>query len=183
MNETTVPHRRGFSVTANRKSKAKKISKIINDFTEHSLKNARLLDIGTGNGEISHFLSKEFDVISVDIEDHRNSTEGYMFLITTESLPFPDEYFDVVVSNHVIEHVSDQQLHLSEIARVLKPNGVVYLATPNRLWPWEVHYQVPVLHYLPQQTFMSLLKRIKIYREVLRLITWHQLKKAGQTLF
>jgi 2-polyprenyl-3-methyl-5-hydroxy-6-metoxy-1,4-benzoquinol methylase len=63
-------------------------------------------------------------------------------------LPFPDEYFDVVVSNHVIEHVSDQQLHLSEIARVLKPNGVVYLATPNRLWPWEVHYRVLVLHYL-----------------------------------
>jgi cyclopropane fatty-acyl-phospholipid synthase-like methyltransferase len=66
MNKTTVPHRRGFSVTANRESKAKKISKIIDDFTEHSLKNALLLDIGTGNGEISHLLSKEFDVISVD---------------------------------------------------------------------------------------------------------------------
>ncbi len=183
MDNTTILHRRGFSVTSNRESKAKKITKIINDFRVHPGKKARLLDIGTGNGEISHCLSKSFDVISVDIEDNRSSTEGYTFLITSESLPFSDDYFDIIVSNHVVEHVYDQQLHFSEMARVLKPNGIVYLATPNRLWPWEVHYQLPLIHYLPHTFFIALLKRLGKFKEDVNLLTWFDIKKAVKSDF
>jgi 2-polyprenyl-3-methyl-5-hydroxy-6-metoxy-1,4-benzoquinol methylase len=183
MNYTTIPYRRGFLVSTNRKSKAKKITKIINDFRVHTDKKLKLLDIGTGNGEISHFLSKDFDVISVDIEDNRGLIEGYSFLITSESLPFSDDYFDIIVSNHVVEHVFNQKLHFSEMARVLKLNGIVYLATPNRLWPWEVHYQLPLIHYLPQNLFILSLKLMKKYKEDLSLITWFQLKKFVKPYF
>jgi len=183
MNETNISQRRGFSAIANREGKTKKILKIVGELTNHPSKKALLLDIGTGNGGISHFLSQEFEVISVDIEDQRSLKKGYAFLITNELLPFSDECFDVVVSNHVIEHVVKQELHISEIARVLKPGGIAYLATPNRLWPWEVHYQLPLLHYLPQRIFMFLLKRMKKYQEDLRLITWHQLKKLATPYF
>ena len=98
-------------------------------------------------------------------------------------MPFPDNYFDIVVSNHVVEHVSNQNLHFSEMARVLKPNGIVYFATPNRLWPWEVHYQLPLIHYLPQGLFMFLLKFMKKYKENLNLITWFKLKKIAKPFF
>ena len=50
-------------------------------------------------------------------------------------LPFDDARFDVVISNHVIEHVGDeaaQHAHLREIRRVMKADGSAYLAVPNR---------------------------------------------------
>ena len=51
--------------------------------------------------------------------------------------------FDVVVSFQVIEHIRDDRAFLNEIHRVLKPGGVAYLTTPNRIMslsrnPWHV---------------------------------------------
>ncbi|MFH1772013.1 MAG: class I SAM-dependent methyltransferase [Candidatus Omnitrophota bacterium] len=47
-------------------------------------------------------------------------------------LPFSDCEFDAVVSLHVIEHISDAGHFLRDIERVLKPNGILILTTPNR---------------------------------------------------
>jgi SAM-dependent methyltransferase len=47
-------------------------------------------------------------------------------------LPFPDAYFDVVLSFQVIEHVQDVSLYLREIERVLAPGGHAIIATPDR---------------------------------------------------
>jgi len=46
-------------------------------------------------------------------------------------LSFPDEFFDVVVANHVIEHLVNVKGFVSEIFRVLKKNGYVIIGTPN----------------------------------------------------
>jgi SAM-dependent methyltransferase len=46
-------------------------------------------------------------------------------------LPFADESFDMVVSMDVVEHVPDPLPWLRETARVLRPNGVLFLTTPN----------------------------------------------------
>ncbi len=48
---------------------------------------------------------------------------------------------------------------------MLKLTGVACLATPNRLWPWEVHNKVPLLHYLPHAVFHWMLRRLGKYRE------------------
>jgi ubiquinone/menaquinone biosynthesis C-methylase UbiE len=56
-------------------------------------------------------------------------------LITGTHLPFADDSFDVVLSNHVIEHVEDQGEHLKELRRVLREDGICYLATPNKSSP------------------------------------------------
>ena len=45
-------------------------------------------------------------------------------------IDFPEMYFDVVIANHVLEHVANDRLALSEICRVLKPGGVAILQTP-----------------------------------------------------
>jgi ubiquinone/menaquinone biosynthesis C-methylase UbiE len=87
----------------------------------------------------------------VDVADRRrNKLAAYEFrVVTSERLPFPDSRYDLVVSHHVLEHVNDQGLHLDEIHRVLKPDGVAYLATPNRTSPiMEGHVgNERVLHY------------------------------------
>lgn len=46
------------------------------------------------------------------------------------NLTFADNSFDIVLSNHVMEHIEDENRFLSELLRVLKPNGVIYLTFP-----------------------------------------------------
>jgi SAM-dependent methyltransferase len=65
------------------------------------------------------------------------------------ALPFADGAFDIVFSNAVIEHVGDrvrQRLFVSEALRVGRR---VFLATPNRRFPIEVHTRLPLVHWLP----------------------------------
>lgn len=168
---------KGFYVSENRTSKAKKIIAILEEEMESSLEDCIILDIGTGNGEIANYLANiAKQVISIDISYNQTFKGGYDYLICNENLPFKSESIDIVLSNHVIEHVDNNVLHLNEINRVLKQTGTVYLATPNRLWPWEVHYRLLFLHYLPNKIFIKFLKLLNIYHEDLKLLSWGELK-------
>ncbi|HEY3520511.1 MAG TPA: methyltransferase domain-containing protein [Rhodanobacteraceae bacterium] len=118
----------------------------------------RLLEIGTGSGVIAHYFATrpglDCEVDAVDVLDQRQILEGYRYqTVTGVELPFEDGSFNVVISNHVIEHVggADEQVaHLRAIARVLKPGGTAYLATPNRWQPVEPHFQLMFLSWLPR---------------------------------
>lgn len=97
-----------------------------------------LLDIGCGNGDIARFFARQGNhVIGVDVQDRRqNRSDGFSFmLVESEALPFAEASFDLVVSHHVIEHVTSHRRHLDEIRRVLRSGGVCYLATPNKSSP------------------------------------------------
>ncbi|HET7395914.1 MAG TPA: methyltransferase domain-containing protein [Gammaproteobacteria bacterium] len=118
----------------------------------------RLLEVGTGSGAIAHYFSElsspRFDVRAIDVQDQRMIDEGYGFQVYDgRKFPFHDRSFDIVISNHVIEHVGDrkQQVnHLSEIRRVLAPGGYAYLATPSRWQFIEPHYSLPLLSWIPR---------------------------------
>lgn len=45
-------------------------------------------------------------------------------------IPYPDASFDLIVANHVLEHVADYPASLQELSRVLKPGGMAILQTP-----------------------------------------------------
>ena len=121
-------------------------------------------------------IGKKNNVTSVDIVDTRQANKDFSFSLCTEALPFKNNSFDVVISNHVIEHVQDQQLHISEIKRVLKKDGLLYFATPNKLWPFEVHYRIYFLHYLPHKLFMATLKKLNLYEENIKLLNLTDIK-------
>jgi SAM-dependent methyltransferase len=75
-------------------------------------------------------------------------------------LPFADDQFAVGFSNGVIEHVGSrerQAYFLSEFARVCRR---LFVATPNRWFPVELHTRLPFLHWLPPPVFRSLLRRL-----------------------
>jgi SAM-dependent methyltransferase len=118
----------------------------------------RLLEIGTGTGGIAQYFSSHpsgrFDVDAVDVVDSRSGQCDFRFtLVEDTTLPFADDSFDVVLSNHVIEHVGDERAqarHLAEIARVLRAGGRGYLAVPNRWMLVEPHYHLAFLSWWPR---------------------------------
>jgi len=67
-----------------------------------------------------------------------------------ENIPYPDNFFDVAISFQVIEHVQSIEKSLTEMYRVLKPGGVVYIETGNSLWPREEHYRIFWVPYTPK---------------------------------
>jgi hypothetical protein len=78
-------------------------------------------------------------------------------------LPFADREFDVAFSNAVVEHVGgrdEQRAFVHELCRVA---SAVFLTTPNRWFPVEVHTRVPLLHWLPpgprERAFAALRRR------------------------
>jgi SAM-dependent methyltransferase len=139
-----------------RRLKARKIARLVEPV--RPLEGARLLDIGAGSGYIASNLGTivgaQGEVWAVDVNDQRRTNEGYSFKpVTGTELPFEDGSFDVVLSNHVIEHVGerdDQLHHLREIRRVLEPDGVCYLAVPNRWGLVEPHFRLPFLSWAPR---------------------------------
>ncbi len=66
------------------------------------------------------------------------------------ALPFPDRSFDVVFSNAVIEHVGGRERQQAFVAEALRVGRHVFLTTPNRWFPIEVHTRLPFAHWLPE---------------------------------
>jgi methyltransferase family protein len=93
-------------------------------------------------------------VTGVGISDLAGLRERYPKTTFVEAdgraLPFPDDHFDCVHSNAVVEHVGpeqEQRRFVHELVRVSKSG---FLTTPNRWFPIEPHRHWPFLHWLPR---------------------------------
>jgi len=109
-------------------------------FVSQFVKNRKVLDLGCNLGYGSCLLMTEgakkvvgIDISSEMISEARKSVKkGLSFeQMDGTGLRFPNNYFDVVVSLEVIEHIVDAENCLSEIKRVLNPGGLLLLSTPN----------------------------------------------------
>ena len=65
-------------------------------------------------------------------------------------LPFEDAAFDVVFSNAVIEHVGGRERQRRLVTEALRVGRRVFVTTPNRWFPVEVHTRLPLVHWLPR---------------------------------
>ena len=175
--------RLGFSAIGGREAKADKIVAILTAAGSPLKPDDQVLDLGCGSGEIAARLAAFARVSCVDAIDQRTQGRQLPFHAIGDTLPFADDTFDVIVSNHVIEHVPQASTHLREIRRVLRPGGVAYLATPNRWWPWEFHARIPLLHFLPARLFSKLAMRWGRLTEPVRLLSLGQLKSMTGDLF
>lgn len=151
-------------------SRSEKAAKLLHVIERHvALNGADVLDVGTGSGTIARILGERVgphgSATSVDVEDVRVERDGFVFhRYDGRHMPIEDASKDVVISNHVIEHVGDlsaQQLHLAEIARVLRPGGLAYVAVPHKWQLVENHYRIPLLGWLPQRFADLLVQRIR----------------------
>jgi SAM-dependent methyltransferase len=65
------------------------------------------------------------------------------------ALPFADGEFDIVFSNAVIEHVGGRERQRRFVAEALRVGRRVFVTTPNRRFPVEVHTRLPLVHWFP----------------------------------
>lgn len=102
----------------------------------------RLLDLGCGRGqgtfEIKKKCGKEYEVFGIDIEKEniKKAKEKYghecnFISAKGEKIPFDANYFDLIHSIEVLEHVNDLNKTISEVARVLKKGGIFIATFPN----------------------------------------------------
>jgi SAM-dependent methyltransferase len=140
--------------------------------------NGRVLVDGCGVGAyLSRLEPLARQAVGLEIE-HERTVEAHRKASRVtcgagENLPFPDEYFDLVLSHEVLEHVQDDQAVIQEIVRTLKKGGRLVLFCPNRGYPFETHGiywrgvyhfgNIPLVNYLPRRWRDKLAPHVKVY--------------------
>jgi SAM-dependent methyltransferase len=178
--------------------KAKKIEALVQ---KHGyLKKDKMLEVGCGSGFIANYFSNigfcKQGTYAIDVIDERKITDGFKFkLVEDTKLPFSDNTFDFIISNHVIEHVGPREKqisHLKEINRCLQPGGIFYFAVPNRWRIIEPHYRLPFLSWLPKSLatpYIKLIRDVSYYdclplsqREAIELLNQSNFEYINATL-
>lgn len=136
----------------------------------------RILEVGCGSGDLMIYLAGElprldpgvnFEVWGFDVIDHGVQERGFLRstvaalerahpgipwkervagIASDAQWPYPPDFFDVIVSNQVLEHVRDHDLVLREISRTLKVSGFSAHLFPLSHYVYEGHLNLPLAH-------------------------------------
>lgn len=153
-----------------------------------SLNFKNCLDVGCASGYMISEIQKEFpaaeytgiDIYAKAIKHARKIYPNIKFRIASASyIPFPDNFFELILFYETIEHVEDPEKCLREIGRVLKKNGTLILTMDSgsflfrAIWfIWEKSYgkiwQGAHLHPFHHKQLEKLIKkaRFKIKRKI-----------------
>ena len=100
--------------------------------------NGLLLDIGCGSGSFIKYVAQhtQFKVMGTEVNkkqvDRLQKTDAFPILLGDISqLSLPSDHFDVITLWDVIEHVPDPISMLTEINKIIKPDGLVVIRVPN----------------------------------------------------
>lgn len=117
------------------------------------------IDVGCQGGALTDAMAQLTSVsswagIDPTISEQRESPIGQPLMPgRANSIPFPDQRFDVALFANVYEHVlpEERASSLREIRRVLVPGGVVVGQIPNPHFPIESHSRLPMMGWLPMR--------------------------------
>ncbi len=149
-------------------------------------KNLAILDLGSGEGGTSKVFSQDNFVVSLDLSLIRLNRQKELVISSESSseksstntknrflssfemtepnlvnasalqIPFANSSFDLIIIQDVIEHLNDTNSFLIEIKRVLKPNGIIYLSTPNKYSLFnfisDPHFGLPAVSVLARES-------------------------------
>ena len=136
----------------------------------------RVLDAGCGNCALLEYLHRSFaslessisvELYGFDISDPHVQESDFLAagvqrlekldpsvpwsdrtktITANDPWPFPSDFFDIVVSNQVLEHVADHAHFFAQLSRVLRPGGVSLHCFPLEECLWEGHLKMPLVH-------------------------------------
>lgn len=101
------------------------------------MQKGKLLDVGAGLGLfLSLAKENDWDVYGTEVSDYalsnlKSSLGPNIFSGFIEEVDIPSESFDVVTLWHVLEHTTNPLSCLTQVKRILKKNGLVFVAVPN----------------------------------------------------
>lgn len=142
---------------------------VFNNLLTEDICGKSFLDAGCGIGLFSEIAEKMgANVTSLDVGESLLQQVGkrcnsIKVVGSTTELPFPDNSFDIVLSTEVLEHTENPELGFNEIARVVKPNGMVIVTVPNKIWRFSVNI-ADFLKIRPYQGFENWFWRSTIKR-------------------
>jgi SAM-dependent methyltransferase len=138
----------------------------------------RVLDNGCGVGQYLGRLA-QLTPHAVGLEfEHERACEAMqqapqVVCAANEHLPFPSDFFDLILSHEVLEHVADDFAAVREMARVLRVGGRLVLFCPNRGYPFETHGiywrgryhfgNIPLVNWLPRRWRDRLAPHVDVY--------------------
>lgn len=150
--------------------------KMVEEFI--SLEGKKVLDYGCGVGAYTQaFLERGAESWGADIDEEslevaREESQAE-FILEDDGLPFEDNFFDLVFSNEVLEHVGDEEEVVREMMRVLKPEGILIVFVPNKWFPFETHGMyigqkyifgnIPFLSWAPRFIRKVFASHVRIY--------------------
>lgn len=144
----------------------------------------RVLDMGCGNGQLIVFLQHmlpelrrdiQFEIYGFDVVDSNVQESDYFdrtitFLnqefpdidwrkrifqtTTTQQWPFPEGFFNYVISNQVMEHVFDHDFSFQQIRRVLIEDGISIHLFPLKNYLYEGHLLLPFVHWISNEDLL-----------------------------
>jgi len=163
------------------------------------LANPEILDFGCGTGWFTAELAQYgratgIDLSEVAIAEARASYPHVPYIAgNLYDTTFPDQHFDVVVSQEVVAHVESPAVYLDMIGRILKPNGYLIITSANRLvierWDYGPDPDAHIKFFPTRRSFKRMLReRFRVLyttsiipigdRGVLRLVNSYKINKA-----
>ncbi|MCA9247407.1 MAG: methyltransferase domain-containing protein [Planctomycetales bacterium] len=123
-------------------SHPKTTAKVLSLLEKNELEGRRILDLGAGEGYLSHQLCNRLEQRGLKPRDVLTACDMFPDNFQVDRVachgadlngqsPFADESFDFVVCQEVIEHVPNQLHLIREIHRLLRPGGKAWITTPN----------------------------------------------------
>lgn len=130
-----------------------------------------IADVGTGTGIMKRALEEATGARIVGFEIDVPFVVERRWVVGADAcrLPAADGTFDLLLLNHLYEHVEDQAALFREARRVLRPGGVAYVTAGSRWAVMEPHYRLPFLSWLPPRAADAYLRasgRGRAYRGV-----------------
>ncbi len=113
------------------------IASAVDRFAAALAPGSRVLDAGAGEGQYAgHFTAHRYVGVDLGVGDAHWDYRRLHAIADLRALPFPDGSFAAALNIVTLEHVTDPQAVVSEMARVLAPSGRLLLIVPHE---WEVH--------------------------------------------
>lgn len=179
---------------------------IVHENLLNEVRPIRILDVGCGNGIMLSSIIKAFkemyphaniQYFGLDVDDSPIQMEGYFektiqllsstentvnwsehlqLLKSTDVWPYPENYFDVILSNQVMEHVLDHKFVFNQIERTLHQKGYSLHQYPLKHYIYEGYLFIPFVHKF--KSWSTTYKWIKLF-SFLRIGLYKQHKAKG----
>lgn len=153
-------------------------------FQKHSnLLKSPILDFGCGDGFFARLVfGKNKIIVGLDLFNNQRIEEAKkekvykkITLYDGNKIPYPDNYFNTVISNCVLEHIPNIKLSLNEIYRVLKPGG--YFLTSVMTDQWEKNLFGSKIF---GKAYLSFMRKIQVHQNLFSNQQWQKyFKKTG----